>query len=164
MSKNNQKRKRRFTLIDLVIILVIVGGIFGVTKKFSSAKVSAPTAAKSQKIQVSFFVEEVPEFAASTIEIGSPVRESIQNSSFGNVSDIVLDNSISWARGEDGNFVASSRDGYSSLLITMDANGLISDSGVTIDKSIYYIGQTVTLYAGNSILQNGRISDIKKVD
>lgn len=164
MTKNNYKLKRKFTFIDLVILLVILGSIFGVSKKFSNAKVSTPLAAKSEKIQVSFFIEEVPEFAASAIEIGSPVRESIQNASFGKVSDITLDKSISWARGEDGNFISSSRDGYSSLLITMDAQGMIGNNGVTIDKSIYYVGQTVTIYAGNSILQNGRISDIKKVE
>lgn len=164
MTKNNFKLRRKFTFIDLAIILVILASIFTMSRKFSKAKVSTPLAAKSNKIQISFFIEEVPEFAATAIEIDSPVRESIQNASFGRVSDITIDESISWARGEDGNFVATSRDGYSSLTITMDAGGTIGNNGVTIDKSVYYIGQTITLYAGNSILQNGRISDIKVVE
>lgn len=164
MINNNLKSKRKFTFIDLVILIVILGSIFTVSRKFSKAKVSTPLATKSQKIQVSFFIEEVPEFAAKAIEIDDPVRESIQNASFGRVRDINIGDSISWARNKEGNFITTPREGYSSLTITMDANGIISNNGVTIDKSIYYIGQTITLYAGNSILQSGRISDIKAIE
>lgn len=164
MTKNNYTLKRKFTFIDLAIILIILASIFTVSRKFSKAKVSTPLATKPNKIQVSFFIEEIPDFAAKAIEVGSPVRESIQNASFGTVSDIAIDESISWARGEDGSFVATSREGYSSLILTMDANGILGNNGVTIDKSVYYIGQTLTLYAGNSILQSGRISDVKIVD
>lgn len=164
MTNNNFKSKRKFTFIDLVILTVILGSIFTVSRKFSKAKVSTPLATKSQKIQVSFFIEEVPEFAAKSIEIEDPVRESIQNASFGKVKDISVGDSISWARDNHGKFTSTPREGYSSLTITMDANGIISNNGVTIDKSIYYIGQTITLYAGNSILQSGRISDIKAIE
>lgn len=164
MSKNNNKLKRRFTVIDLAIILVVIISIVGIGRKFTKAKVSTPFTAKMDKIQISYFIEEVPEFAAEAIEIGSPVRESIQSASFGKVSDIVIEDSISWSRADDGSYVSSSKDGYSSLLITMDGEGIIGSNGVTIDKSVYYIGQTLTIYAGNSMLQNGRIADIKKIE
>lgn len=164
MGKNNLKPKGKFTVIDLVIIMVVIVSIIGVGRKFSKAKVSTPFVAKMDKIQISYFIEEIPEYAAKAIEMGSPVRESIQNSNFGTVSDIKIEDSISWSRADDGSFVASSKEGYSSLYITMDGEGIIGTNGVTIDKSVYYIGQTVTIYAGNSILQNGRIADIKKVE
>lgn len=164
MAKNNLKSKRKFTFIDFAIILVILVSLFTLSRKFSKAKVSTPIATKSQNIQVSFFIEEVPEFAATAIEIGDPVKESIQSSNFGKVKDIIVSDSISWARDKDGNFVTTPREGYSSVVITMDASGLVSSNGVTIDRSIYYIGQTLTLYAGNSILQNGRISDITVIE
>lgn len=163
MNKQKIKVKRKFTWIDFIIVLLVVTAIFGVKYKFSKANAVTPFVAKMEKIQVSFFIEEVPEFAAKAVKIGDPVRESIQNSNFGNVTEIVVDKSISWARGEDGKFIASNREGYSSVSITMEANGLIGDNGVTIDKSVYYIGQTITLYAGNSVFQNGRISDIKHI-
>ena len=164
MANNNFKQKRKFTFIDLAIVLIVLVSLFTISKKFSKAKVSTPIATKSQNIQVSFYLEEVPEFAATAIEIGDPVKESIQNANFGKVKDINISDSISWARDKDGNFITTPREGYSSVVITMDASGLVSSNGVTIDKSIYYIGQTLTLYAGNSILQNGRISDITIVE
>lgn len=163
MNKQNAKIKRKFTIIDFIIVLLIATAVLGVKYKFSKANAVTPFVAKMDKIQVSFFIEETPEFAAKAVKIGDPVRESIQNSNFGNVTEIVVDESISWAKGEDGKFIASNREGYSSVSITMEANGLIGNNGVTIDKSVYYIGQTVTLYAGNSTFQNGRISDIKKI-
>lgn len=157
-------KKRRFTVIDFLIVMVVIISIVGIGRKFTKAKVSTPFAAKTEKVQISYFVEEIPEYAAKAIEIGSPVRESIQNSNFGKVSDIVIEESISWSRAEDGSYVASSKEGYSSLLITMDGEGIIGSNGVTLDKSVYYIGQTLTIYAGNSILQNGRIADIKTIE
>lgn len=156
--------KRRFTVIDLVIILLLIVTIVGVGRKFTKAKVSTPFVAKMDRIEISFFMEEIPDYAANAIELGAPVKESIQNSSFGKVSDIVIEDSVSWSRSEDGNFVPSTKEGYASLYITMVGEGMIGSNGVTIDKSVYYIGQTLTLYAGNSILQNGRIADIKKVE
>ncbi len=163
MDKQKAKAKRKFTAIDFIIILVIITAILGAKYKLSKANAVTPFVAKPDKIKVSFFIEEVPEFAAKAVKIGDPVKESIQNSNFGKVTDIVIDKSISWARDNSGNFVASNRDGYSSVSIAMEAYGLIGNNGVTIDKSVYYIGQTITLYAGNSVFQNGRIADIKKV-
>ncbi|MBU5427397.1 DUF4330 domain-containing protein [Tissierella pigra] len=164
MSKNNLKPKRKFTIIDGIIIFVLVVGIAAVGNKFKKAQVNTPFVAKSDKIEISYFVEEIPESAATSIEIGDSVRESIQNANFGKVSDKVVDQSISWSRDVDGNYVPSTKEGYASLYITMEADGIIGKNGVTIDKSIYYIGQTLTIYAGNSMLQNGRIAEIKKVE
>jgi hypothetical protein len=60
--------------------------------------------------------------------------------------------------------VSSPREGYSSLTLTMEATGTITNNGVSVDKSVYYVGQTISLYAGNSYLKDGRISGIKKAD
>ncbi|HHY78095.1 MAG TPA: DUF4330 domain-containing protein [Clostridiales bacterium] len=163
-NNNKNKKKVRFTIIDLLILVLIISTILGVKYKFSKANAVTPFVAKPDRIRISFFIEETPDFAAKAIKIGDPVRESIQNSFFGNVTDIVIGDSISWSRDMNGNLVATDREGYSSLSITMEASGFIGENGVTIDKSIYYIGQTVTLYVGNSVFQNGRISDIQKIN
>jgi hypothetical protein len=46
----------------------------------------------------------------------------------------------------------------------METMGTINNSGVSIDKSLYYVGQTLSLYAGNSYLKDGRISKIEKAE
>ncbi len=156
-------RKRKFTWIDLIIVLVILVSVIGLKNKFAKANVAAPTASK-EKILITFYIEETPDFVIDAINTGDPVRESIQNSDFGKVVEINPGDSIYWESREDGQLVPSSREGYSSLYITMEGTGIINKGGVSIDKSVYYVGQTISLYAGNSILKDGRISEIKKAE
>ncbi len=159
------KNKRKFNFIDILIILIIASGIFFGFKKFSKASVSSTSSTnKSNKLKITYFMEEVPDYTVESIQIGDPVREEIQNSNFGSIVDIKTDNSISWARDKEGNFIKSSRDGYLSLELVMEANGFVGENGVTIDKSVYYVGQTLGLFAGNSVLKTGRISDIQVIE
>lgn len=156
-------RKRKFTWIDLIIVLVVLVSVIGLKNKFAKANIAAPTASK-EKILITFYIEETPDFVIDAINMGDPVRESIQNSDFGKVVEINSGDSIYWESREDGQLVPSSREGYSSLYITMEGTGIINKGGVSIDKSVYYVGQTISLYAGNSILKDGRISEIKKAE
>ncbi len=162
--KKDNRRKIKFTVIDLAIILVLIVTLGAVGMKFKKAKVSTPFVAKTDKIQITYYIEEIPEFAATAIKIGDPVKESIQNSSFGKVTDIVIEDSISWLKTNEGKYITTAREGYSSVSLTMEGEGIIGKNGVTIDKSVYYVGQTITIYAGNSILQNGRIADVQKIE
>lgn len=164
MSTEENRSKRKFNFLDIVILLVIIAGVgFGV-RKYQQASISTPISTKANRIEISYYIEEVPDYAAEAIQIGDPVKEEIQSANFGNVTDIQIDDSVSWARNDKGEFFESSRDGYASLNLKMEANGVMSQNGVTIDKSVYYIGQTITLHAGNSILKTGRISNLKVIE
>lgn len=154
-------KKRNFNFLDIVILLIIIGGVAFGLRKYQQANLSTPIAPKANNIEISYYIEEVPDYAAEAIQLGDPVKEEIQSANFGVVTDIEIDDSVSWARNDQGEFFQSQRDGYASLKLKMKANGTLSDNGVTIDKSVYYIGQTITLHAGNSILKTGRISDLK---
>lgn len=156
--------KKRFTLIDLAIILVVVISILGISAKFETAKVAAPVGESSDEIYISFYIEATPDFTIDALSIGDPVTESVQGSNFGEIVEIKPGPSVYWSSDEEGNLVSSSREGYSSLYITMKTKGIISGSGISIDKSVYYVGETVTLYAGNCIFKDGRISDASIVE
>lgn len=152
--------KRKFTLIDFIIIIVVLVSLITLKSKFSTAKIASSSDDLSENILITFFIEETPDYTISPIKIGDMVKESVQNSSFGEVVEIITGESIYWKSDNDGNLVSSSREGYSSLYITMKTKGVISGSGVSVDKSVYYVGQTVSIYAGNSLLKDGRISEI----
>ena len=47
--------KRKFTWIDLAIILVLIVSIIGVSYKFTKAKIAAPTADK-EKLLVTYYM------------------------------------------------------------------------------------------------------------
>lgn len=157
-----KKNKRiKLGVIDVLIIVVLLAAVIGVAYKYNKDKAATPYTVKTQNIEIVYYSEEVPESAARAVKIGDPVREALQNASFGNVTDIEINDSVSWARNIKGELVRSTREGYSSITITMNGKGVIGDNGVTIDKAVYYVGQTITLYVGNSAFSNGRISDIR---
>ncbi|NLK88037.1 MAG: DUF4330 domain-containing protein [Clostridiaceae bacterium] len=155
--------RKKSTWIIIAIALVIIIGIAGISGKFAKAKVGAPAAAQD-KLIVTFYLENTPDSTIDAIKAGDPVRETVQNSNFGKITDIQSGESIFWANKDSGEFVASPREGYSSLSLTMETMGTINNNGVTIDKSPYYVGQTISLYAGKSFLKDGRISKIEKAD
>lgn len=154
--------KRKFTWLDIAVIIVLVVSIAGVAYKFSRSSVSTPAAAK-EKLLFTYYMETAPDNTINAIKIGDPVRDSVQNSDFGRVTEIITNESIFWESGEDGQLVASAREGYSSVLLKMETEGVINKNGVSVDKSLYFIGQTISLYAGSSQLKDGRISEIVRV-
>ncbi|MGE5614778.1 MAG: DUF4330 domain-containing protein [Bacillota bacterium] len=154
--------KKKFTWIDLAIIIILLVCIAGTAYKFSKASVAAPAVTPKEKILVSFYMENVHDSIVKAIKTGDPVTESVQNSSFGKVTEITTGDSIFWSSGDDGQLVASSREGYSSLVLTMEAEGIIGKNGVTIGNSVYHVGLTVTLNVGKCTLKDGRISRIVK--
>jgi hypothetical protein len=156
------KKTRKIGVIDILIILFILTAVIGAGYKYKKDKAATPHAVKTEDVVIVYYSEEVPESAAKAVKIGDPVREALQNASFGNVTAVEVDNSVSWARNHKGELVKSTREGYSSITVTINGKGVIGNNGVTLDKSVYYIGQTITLYVGNSSFSNGRISEIKK--
>ncbi len=155
--------RKKSTWITIALVLIVVIGIAGISGKFSKARVGAQATAQ-EKIIISFYMENTPDCTIDSIKEGDIVKETIQGSNFGKVIELHRDESIFWGADEAGIFVSSPREGYSSLTITMEGTGIISSSGVSIDKSVYYVGQTLSLYAGNSYLAGGRISKIEKAD
>jgi len=155
----------KVSIVDILILLVIIGAVGGAVYKFAKSNTASPIFSKQEDdIRIQFYQPEVPEFIAKAVKIGDPVRESVQGTSFGTVSDIAIGESVSFGADENGNIVKASKEGYVSVLITMDAKGIIGENGVTIGKSIYHVGETVTLYVGNagfySSYSTGRIADI----
>jgi len=153
---------KKINIIDIIIALVIITAIAGTIYKFSRPDTANLFVEKTEKITIEFYHEEVPEFAAKAIQKGDICIEPVQSANFGKVTDIQINESISWVDTEEGEFVKASRPGYSSVRITMEADGIIGSNGVTIGKSVYYVGQTVSLNVGNSQFTNGRISGVSK--
>lgn len=158
------KTKRKFNFIDVLILLIILSVVVFGFRKFKNSSTPGPTNNNSQKIKITYYIEEIPDYVAENIQVGDPVKEKIQSSNFGTIVDKKVDDSVSWAKRDDGQFFRSSREGYNSLTITTEATGSLTQSGANIDKSVYYIGQTVAIFAGNSMLETGRISGIELIE
>jgi hypothetical protein len=152
----------KISIIDILIVVIIIVAVAGIGSKFVKSKTASPFV-KTDKIQVQFYVEDAPDYAIKAVKIGDPVRESIQNTGLGKVIDIKIDKSVSWVQTDKGEYVAASREGYLSCVLTMEAEGIYGNNGVSINNTEYYIGRTLVLYVGNSAL-SGRIYDLRKID
>ena len=147
MIDKNGKLFGKISIVDIIIILaIIVAGLFFVRRLGIFSPKSAITNS-GDKLQVTFYQEEVNSFTANNVKIDDPTTETLLNMSFGNVANIEVGPSVSWGEDKDGKQVKSTKEGWSSVYITMETNGILGPNGISIGGSKYY----------------GRISDAKKL-
>lgn len=157
------KKKKSFNIVDLIVLIVIFSTLILGYKKINAFNSQASDSVKASKLKITYYVEEVPSFIADSIEKGDKVTEQIQSSDFGEITDIKIQPSISWSIDELGNYTKSTKKDHSSLELTFETTGTINEIGTFIDKSEYYIGQTLTLYIGEVVINTGRISSIELI-
>lgn len=156
--------KRKINILDILILVLLIGGIFFGYRKISQDNTSDKSMESRSKIRLSYYVEEVKNYTADSITMGDEVVEKVQGSSFGKVVDKDVQDAVSWSKGKDGKFVKGSKSDSNSVTITMEAEGVVGDNGIAIDKSTYYIGQTLGIYVGNVFIENGRLSGVEIVE
>jgi hypothetical protein len=162
MIDKNGKLFGKISIVDILIIFaVIIAGLFLVNRLGLFSQKGAVTNT-GDKLSVTFYQEEVNSFTANNVKIDDPTTETLLNMSFGKVVDVEVGPSVSWGEDAKGNQVKSTKEGWSSIYITMETNGKLGPNGITIGGSKYYIGQFVTLRVGDSIFY-GRISNAEKL-
>lgn len=162
MIDKNGKLFGKISIIDIgIIILVIIAGLF-IVRKLGIFIPKENITNNNDKIKVVFYQEEVNSFTANNVKLEDPTTETLLNMSFGNVVDIEIGDSVSWGEDKDGRQVKSTKNGFSSVFITMETNGILGPNGINIGGSNYYIGQFITLRVGTSIFY-GRIYDASKI-
>lgn len=162
MIDKNGKLFGKISIIDIgIIILVILAGLF-IVRKLGIFAPKENVTNNTDKIKVVFYQEEVNSFTANNVKLEDPTTETLLNMSFGNVVDIEIGDSVSWGEDKDGRQVKSTKNGFSSVYITMETNGILGPNGINIGGSNYYIGQFITLRVGTSIFY-GRIYDASKI-
>lgn len=154
----NGKLFSKVSIVDLIIIVIIFVVTFAAVYKFGKEEISG--ASEEDDLLIQLYQEEVPDFVAKSIKEGDIAIEDVQSAVFGNVKEIIIGKSVSWAQSEKGEYVASTKEGYSSISITLSGKGKLSGKGVKIGTGTYFIGKNLTIKIANSII-NPRISEIK---
>ncbi len=150
----------KINIIDLLVVLVIVAAIIGVSAKYMQSK-SIAGVDSTKTIEISFYQEDAPAFAASAVKIGDTVKDAMQNNIVGKVSDVKIDKSVFFGVNDQGKFMASPREGYSSITITSEVKGIIKPGGgTTINNYEYFIGKQIELRAGSAVFW-ARVYDVK---
>lgn len=139
----------KINLIDLIIILIVIAALVFLGAKFFGPE---STAANTQEAVVSFYYEECPNYVADQLQAGDSIWDSGDNVVIGTVKDWTTADSVTYLLDDNGNTVQTSKDGYCALTLRCDAEGVIGEHGITINGTLYGVGHTLTMYAGQAKL------------
>ena len=141
----DQKKKRKFNVIDLIFILVIVAVIAVVAWTFIGRT--------QEKVSTSQYVltlrcDEIPDYVLSAMKVGDTVQDETGEITLGTITDIKTGPSVAYNPNSDGNNVASNKEGYISLDVTITANAVGSANYITIGGSKYTVYYGFTARCG----------------
>jgi hypothetical protein len=153
----------KMNIFDFLFLLIIVF-VIGIELKFGKAKIIS-FFIHPDNLNITIYMEEVSEYAVNAVKTGDVVVDSDTNSVFGNVNKLESGPSVCYTTDRNGQYKESAKPGYSSVYITIDGKGLYRDgekkNGISIDNTEYFIGKSVTLKVGNTIMY-GSIYNVDK--
>lgn len=149
MIDNKGKLFGKINVIDLLILVLIIGAISFVGYKMTG---KVETTGQQEKIEIKLYAEEVTNFVVDEDKIkeGDIVTDVDRNVEVGKITKIEKGPSVSWAPNSEGKFVSSSREGWSSIIITCESEGEIYENGAIISNTKYSVGHSFTVRAGIS--------------
>lgn len=148
MTHENSKsqKKLRFNLVDAIIVLLIISvGIFAV--KFFSDRNSGGVTSQNQ-VRLTFYGEEVADYVIANTKVGDTTYDLDAKLNLGSVADLTTDTAQTYVEDADGNMVLGPKENYSSVYISVDVTGTLTDNGVLVNGVLYGVGHSVVLYAG----------------
>lgn len=152
----------KVSIIDILIVLVIVGGIGGLVYKMNKSHV-ATVFTKADKVQITFYTEKISENAVKAVKVGDKVKDKLANTVLGTVTNKEIGDSIDFNANSEGKTVKSTRPGYVSVKVTTEVKGVLSDMGITIGTNDYYVNKYFEARFGISDFWI-YITDIKKLE
>lgn len=153
-----QKKKIKFNAVDAIIVIAILAviAVFG----YSQLKGTGDTS-RGKEVQIKLMAEEVSDFVTEQMEIGDEVVDDGTNADLGTITDIELNDAVSYGVNSDGNYVQTSKPGYKQAIITTEVSGTEYAHGVILDGAKYSVGHSLTVRAGNAKIYL-RVYDIQE--
>jgi len=151
----------KLNIIDAVIIAVIILVLAFFAYKFIQGR-SADYGNNAVPVAITFYHEEAPNYVVKRLETGDQVIDGANRNNLGVVTDFETGESVSFAETSDGEIKTTHKEGYCSLVLTTQAEGYLGPHGVTINGTLYGVGHTLVIYAGDAKLFL-TISDIQPI-
>ncbi|MBS7316367.1 MAG: DUF4330 domain-containing protein [Clostridiaceae bacterium] len=136
--------KKRFTLLDAVIILVVIAALAFVAYKM----MPTGSTAAYEDVTLSFYAPDVPDYVAEQLYVGAPVVDADRNVYLGKVVDIQIEDSVFWSANDEGIQTVSPMDDYRAVTITTRVSGEASAYGIRLSSVEYSVGHTLAIRAG----------------
>lgn len=150
----------KISIIDIFIILVIISVVLVAYFKFGNKSYSG-VREKEQLVHMKFFTPEVEDFTL-IVEEGDNVVNETNGSNLGKVVEVNIGDSLVISPDSEGKLIPSAKEGYSSMEITSEVMGRITEGSVVVDGNIYSSGSEIVIRAGDAKIFL-KISDIEAV-
>lgn len=151
----------KISIIDILVVCLILGGIAGAYYKFGRSNTISPFV-KPDRIEMTFFTEDVVEFVGAGIKAGDLVKDRV-GPVLGKVKEVVAGPGIYHAANEQGQMIKSSKEGYISLKVVIEGDGVYTNNGVTFSNMDYYVNKWFEIRVGN-VSYYTRIKSIRKIE
>ena len=158
--KNNIKKKSRFNIIDLLIIIVIIAAVATVAVRLDLAdKIVQATAEDSARVTITVF--SIDQAAVGAVSEGDELVW--EQYSFPSVDESAsrkeVANAVKYNTVEDGSYVKTTDPERYDLTLTVDTKGTFTEEGYMLGgKSYLAAGKTVTFHNGKTALTSLVIS------
>lgn len=160
-----EKKKFKFNIIDVIVLVVLIAAICFAGYKLFFDRMGNNAGQKEQELSytVEFFCEESPTFSAELVQVGDQLVDEYMDVPLGTVTSVELAPSVSYASNAEGQWVKSTKEGYSSVKITADLSfrGAPYAHGFQVETFKYGVGHSLTFRAGKAKLY-GRVSAIEQ--
>jgi hypothetical protein len=152
----------KVSIIDILVILIVVGGIAGVVYKYTKSKVATPFT-KPDTVQIVLYTEKTPEYAAKAINVGDPIKDRTDNVDLGTVTKVEISESKLYGFNSEGKSVASSQEGFVSVKVTAKVQGVLYKDRLTVGTCDFYVYKNFDTRFGRSSFW-AFVTDIKKLE
>lgn len=155
-----EKKKIKFNIVDIIVVLVIIAAVVLVGSKFVSKDA---TVSSSAQYKISFRCDEVPSFAAEAINEGDYVTDDDKNSALGVVEEVTIGPSKTYASTADGKWNLAPKDGFNCVEVTAVVDAQEFQHGIIVNAAKYGIGHSLTIRVGKAKIY-GRVSGLEKIN
>lgn len=152
----------KISIIDILILVIIIGGIAGVYYKMNKSNIATPLT-PLEKIQMTLYSDKVPDYAANAIKVGDPVKDKIGNNDLGKVTKVEISDSIVYGTNSEGKSVKSSMEGFKAVKVLVECKGKLGKSALTIGSSDYWLYKNFDTRFGIAYFL-AFVTDIKKLE
>ncbi len=152
----------KISIVDILVVCLILAGIAGAYYKFGKSK-TISLVSKPNKIEITFFTEDLPAYVGAGIKPGDIARDRVSGSAIGKVKEVVAGPDIFYSPNDQGQMVKSAKEGYVSLKVVVEGNGIFgSDQGASFSNVDYYVNKWFEVKAGNAQYYT-RVQNIRKI-
>ena len=143
--ENVQPKKRKFNVMDLIFILIIVVAIVAVAWKFVG---KTREKVNTTSYVVTLHSDEVPSYALDAVKVGDTVQDETGDITIGTITDIKTGPAVVYGVDDKGMTVGSPKDGSVSVDFTLSVNATGTGNYITIGGTKYTVNHGFTSRCG----------------